>query len=150
MMRLKRSESPLPLFATLGTVEEFIGVDMTFGDVKRLSVKDVEKYFVRYQAVLVKRVTVDLTETVIDVGTKATSYVLPIDDVDETAKELKKNDIVTRELSTYTGYLALNAGRFVALATALFIIAKHVKLGKPKEEAAQPQVPEEPLVMAIE
>ena len=28
-----------------------------------------------------------------------------------------------RELSTFTGYLALNAGRLVALAAALFILA---------------------------
>ena len=76
----------------------------------------------RYQAVLGKRVTGDLTDTIIDVGVKATSFLLTLDDVDETTKDIKKNDLVMRELSTFTGYLALNAGRIVALAAALFIL----------------------------
>ena len=91
-----------------------------------------------------KKVTGDLTDTVIEVGSKATSYILPIDDVDDLSNELKNNDVVTRNLSTFAGYLALNGGRFVALATALFIIAKHVKFGDSRKK------PEEPLVMTIE
>ena len=104
----------------------------------------------RYQAVLGKRVTGDLTDTIIDVGVKATSYVLPIEDVDETTKDIKKNDLVMRELSTFTDYLALNARRLVALAAALFILAKHVDIEKPKERSTETQEPVEPLVSALE
>ena len=110
--------------------------------------KDSQKK--RYQSVLGKSVTGDLTDTIIDVGVKATSYVLPIDDVDETSKDLKKNDLVTHELSTFAGYIALNGGRLVALTAALFIVAKYVKLGKPTECATEAEEPEKPLVMGIE
>ena len=147
----------LAILATLGTAKDFIGMDMTLGDVKRLSVKDVEKSYVRYQAVLGKCVTGDLTDTVIEVTSKATSYVLPIDDVDDLSKDLKNNDVVTRDLSTFAGYLALNGRRFVALATALFIITKHVKLedsqkkpNTPQDSTKKPEEPLEPLVMTIE
>ena len=113
-----------------------------------MSQKDVEKYFVRYQAVLGQRTTGGLAETAIEATTKAVSYVLPIDDTNEVSKELHNNDVVMREMSTLVGYLALNGGRFVALATAIFIIAKHVKFGgkqqKTNEHQAETQVSEEP------
>ena len=54
-----------------------------------------------------------------------------------------------RELSTFTGYLGLNAGRLVALATALFILAKHVDIKKAKERSTETQEPVEPLASAI-
>ena len=144
-----KSES-LAILATLGTTKDWIGENFSLGDVTRLSDKDVEKYFLRYQVVLGKRVTGDLTDIIIDVCPKVASYVLPINDVNETTKDLKKNDLVVRELSTFTGYLALNAGRLVALAAALFILAKHVSLEKPKERSIETQEPVEPLVSAIE
>ena len=91
---IEAKREALAILATLGTSKELIGVDLSLGDVERLSVKDVVKYFLRYQSVLGKRVTDDLTDTIIDSGVKATSYVLPITNVDETAKDLKKNDLV--------------------------------------------------------
>ena len=101
-----------------------------------------------------KRVTGGLTETAIEVTSKATSYILPIDDVDDLSKELQNNDAVTRELSTFVGYLALNGGRFVALACALFIIAKHVKLGdhqqKPNITQKPSKTPEQPIEQTLE
>ena len=123
---------------------------MSLGDVKKMSQKDVEKYYVRYQAVLGKHVTGELTESVIDVTSKATSYVLTIDDTDELSKELHNNDAVMRELSALVGYLALNGGRFVALAIAIFIIAKHVKLGENQKKPKETQVSEEPTEQTLE
>ena len=128
----------LAILATLGTAKEFIGIDITLGNVKRMSQKDVEKYFVHYQAVLGQRITSGLGETVIETTTKAASNVLPIDDTNEISKELHNNDVVMRELSTLVGYLAVHGGRFVALATAIFIIDKHVKFGR--EETQVPDV----------
>ena len=123
-------------------------MDISLGDVKMMSHKDVEKYFVRYQAVLGQRTTGGLAETAIEATTKAASYVLPIDDTNDVAKELHNNDVMIRELSTLVGFLALNGGRFVALATVIFIIAKYVKFGgnqqKRNEHPAETQVPEEP------
>mgnify|MGYP001794501652 CR=1 FL=1 len=64
----------LAILATLGTSKDFIGVDMSLGDVRKMSQKDVEKYYVRYQAVLGRRVTGGLTESVIDVSSKGIAY----------------------------------------------------------------------------
>ena len=59
-----------------------------------------------------------------------------------------------RKLRTFVGYLALNGGRFVALASAILIIAKHVKLGgnkqKPNENPAETQVSEIPIDQTLE
>ena len=122
-------------------------MDISLGDVKKMSQKDVEKYFVRYQTVLGQRTTGGLAETAIEATTKAASYVLPIDDTNDVAKELHNNDVMIR-VSALVGFLALNGGRFVALATAIFIIAKHVKFGgkqqKTNEHPAETQVSEEP------
>ena len=79
---------------------------------------------------------------------KVSSIKIIIDDTNEVSKQLHNNEVVMRELSTIVGYLALNGGRFVALATVIFIIAKHVKFGgnqqKRNEHPAETQVPEEP------
>ena len=46
-----------------------------------------------------------------------------------------------RELSTFIGYIALNGGRLVTLASALSIVAKHIKLGVYQKN--KPEVTEE-------
>ena len=40
----------LAILASLGTAKDYLGVQMSLGDVKKLSPKDVEKYHYRYQA----------------------------------------------------------------------------------------------------
>ena len=147
---IEAKRESLAYLATLGTTKDWIGENFSLGDVKRLSDKNVEKYFLRYQAVLGKRATGNLTDAIIDVGAQAAAYVLPIDDVDEAAKDLKKNDLVTRELSGFAGYLALNAGRLVAIAIRFFRLAKHISLGKPNERSTETEEPVEPIVSAIE
>ena len=55
-----------------------------------------------------------------------------------------------RELSTFVGYLALNGGRLLALASAILIIAKHVKLGGSQKKPKETQVSEEPTERTLE
>ena len=133
-----------------------VGVQMSLGDVKRLSPKDVEKYFYRYQNIVGKQVTGGLVENAIKLASRLVSVVIPIDDGDALSNDLLQDELVKRELSTAAGYLVLKGGRFVALASALFHIVKHINLtidekiivehALPSEYMKSPEQPERDLV----
>ena len=123
----------LAILASLGSTEEFLGKAMSLGDIKRLSPKQVEKYFNRYKTVMGKKVTGGLVESAISAASVLISYVIPVDDVEALNEDLKNDDLVKRELSNFAGMLVLKGGRLVALASGLFKVAKHVKL-RPSEE----------------
>ena len=130
---LEVKRESLAILASLGSTEEFLGKAMTLGDVKRLSPKQVEKYFNRYKTVLGKQVSTGLVESAISAASVLISYVIPVDDVEALCEDLKNDDLVKRELSNFAGLLVLKGGRLVALASGLFKVAKHVKL-RPSEE----------------
>ena len=130
---LETERESLAILASLGTTEEFLGKAMSQGDVKRLSPKQVKKYFNRYKTVMGKKVTGGLVESAISAASVLISYVIPVDDVEALNKDLKNDDLVKRELSNFAGLLVLKGGRLVALASGLFKVAKHVKL-RPSEE----------------
>ena len=123
----------LSILASLGSTEEFLGKAMSLGDIKRLSHKQVDKYFNRYKTVMGKRVSNGLVESAISAASVLISYVIPVDDVEALNEDLKNDDLVKRELSNFAGLLVLKGGRLVALASGLFKVAKHVKL-RPSEE----------------
>jgi len=123
----------LAILASLGTTKEFLGVEMSLGDIKKLSAKDVEKYYNRYQTVLGKQVSSGLVESGIQVASQLISYVVPIDDAEALSKDLQNDELVKRELTNFAGLLVLKGGRMVALASALFQVAKHVKLRESEE-----------------
>ena len=125
----------LAILASLGSTEEFIGKSMTLGDVKRLTPKQVEKYFNRYKTIMGKQVSTGLVESAISAASVLISYIIPADDVEALNEDLKNDDLVKRELSNFAGMLVLKGGRLVALASGLFKVAKHVKL-RPSEESA--------------
>ncbi|EDO41662.1 predicted protein [Nematostella vectensis] len=91
----------LAILASLGTTKEFLGVDMSLGDIKKLSAKDVEKYFVRYQTVLGKQVTDGLVESALQAVSQVISYVVPVDDTEALSKDLQNDELVKRELSNF-------------------------------------------------
>ena len=133
---LETQRESLAILASLGTTEEFLGKAMSLGDIKKLSSKDVKKYFNRYKTVMGKKVTGGLVESAISAASVLISYVIPIDDVEALNEDLKNDDLVRRELSNFAGLLVLKGGRLVALASGLFKVAKHVKL-RPNEETAE-------------
>ena len=130
---LEVKRESLAILASLGSTEEFLGKAMSLGDIKRLSPKQVKKYFNRYKTVMGKRVTGGLVESAISAASVLISYVIPVDDVEALNEDLKNDDLVKRELSNFAGLLVLKGGRLVALASGLFKVAKHVKL-RPSEE----------------
>ena len=123
---IEEKRESLAILASLGTAKDYIGVQMSLGDVKKLSPKDVEKYYYRYQSILGKQVTGGLVENVLKLAINLTWNFLPIDDKDELTNDLLQDELVRRELTTAAGYLVLKGGRFVALASALFHVIKHV------------------------
>ena len=130
---IETERESLAILASLGTTEEFLGKAMSLGDIKKLSPKQVEKYFNRYKTVMGKRVTGGLVESAISAASVLISYVIPVDDVEALNEDLKNDDLVKRELSNFAGLLVLKGGSLVALASGLFKVAKHVKL-RPSEE----------------
>ena len=111
----------------MGTLENYTGLKMSLGDVKKLSPKDVEKYYNRYQVTMGNQVTGSLSDMVIEGAAEVISYLAPIDDKKELCEDLKKNDLLKQELNNVAGYAVLHGGRFVALGTCLVQIIKHVK-----------------------
>ena len=130
---IETERESLAILASLGTTEEFLGKAMSLGDIKKLSPKQVKKYFNLYKTVMGKKVTGGLVESAISAASVLISYVIPVDDVEALNEDLKNDDLVKRELSNFAGLLVLKGGRLVALASGLFKVAKHVKL-RPSEE----------------
>ena len=131
--KIEAERESLAILASLGTTKEFLGVEMTLGDIAKLSPKDVLKYFTRYQVTMGKQVTGGLVDSALQAASKVISYALPIDDYEALSKDLQSDELVRRELSNFAGLLVVRGGRFVALASGLFQVAKHISLGESKE-----------------
>ena len=130
---LEIKQESLAILAALGTTKEYLGVEMSLGDIKKLSEKDVEKYFNRYQAVMGKKINGGLVDSSLQLVSKLISYLVPVDDIESLCDDLKNDDLVNRELTNIVGLLALKAGRLAALASGLFQVGKHVKFNKNQE-----------------
>ena len=72
---------------------------------------------------------------------KAVGKLVSIDDVKALQEELNKDYIITQELSTLAGGLALRFGRFLALANTALITAKHIMFEKGKDHNVPPNTP---------
>ena len=130
----------LSILASLGTTKEFLGVEMSLGDIKKLSTKDVEKYYLRYQTILGKEPSSCLVDSAVLAAYKAVSMVVSIDDTKQLYQDLKSDEIIKRELSSFAGLLILKGGQLVALASAFFQVAKHINIGKQEEPIESKQV----------
>ena len=137
---LESERESLSILATLGTTKEFLGVEISLGDIKKLSTKDVEKVYLRYQSILGKQLSSSLVDSAVLAASKAVSMVVTIDDTEQLYQDLKSDEIIKRELSSFIGLLILKGGRLVALASAFFQVAKHVTIGKQEETSESKQV----------
>ena len=59
---LESKRESLSILASLGTTKEFLGVEMSLGDIKKLSTKDADKYYLRYQTILGKQLSSSLVQ----------------------------------------------------------------------------------------
>ena len=140
---IEEKRESLAILASLGTPKDYLGVQVSLGDVKKLTPKDVKKYYYRYQSVLSKQVTGGLVENGIKLASKTISRFIPIDDPDSLSNDLVQDEIVKRELVDAAGYLVLKGGRFVALASALFHIMSHVDFTVERKILEEPPEDEE-------
>ena len=143
---LESTRESLSILASLGTMKEFLGVEMSLGDIKKLSTKDVEKYYLRYQTILGKQLSSSLVDSAVLAASKAASIVVSIDDTEQLYQDLKSDEIIKRELSSFAGLLILKGGRLVALASDFFQVAKHINIGKQEEPSESKQVASKLLV----
>ena len=60
---LESKRESLSILSCLGSTKEYTGVDMDFSDTIKLSDKDVEKYYKRYQVVSGKKIADGLVDS---------------------------------------------------------------------------------------
>ena len=124
----------LVILASLGTTKEYLGVEMSLEKIHKLSDKEVEKYFNRYQKVAGQKMANGLVDSAIKTATKVISCFLPIDDTEALCSDLQKDELVKRELSNIAGLLVVRGGRLVALGSALFQVARHIKFNRDSQQ----------------
>ena len=115
----------LAILASLGSTKEYLGEELSLGDIQKLKEADVLKYYNRYKSVLGKQLHKGLIEAFIRTTVWGLSYFLNFDNTEELSKDLQNDELVKRELSLISGQLVLRGGRFVALGSGLFHIIKH-------------------------
>ena len=108
---------------------------MSLEKIHKLSDKEVEKYFNRYQIVAGQKMANSLVDSTVKTATKVISCFLPIDDTEALYSDLQKDELVKRELSNIAGLLVVKGGRLVALGSALFQVARRIKFNSDIEAA---------------
>ena len=126
----------LVILASLGTTKEYLGVEMSLEKIHKLSDKEVEKFFNRYQKVAGQKMASGLVDSAISTATKVISCFLPIDDTEELCYDLQNDELVKRELSNIAGLLVVRGGRLVALGSALFQVVRHIKFNRDSDSEA--------------
>ena len=136
----------LVILASLGTTKEYLGIEMSLEKIHKLSDKEVEKYFNRYQKVAGQKMANGLVDSAVSTATKVISCFLLIDDTEELCYDLQNDELVKRELSNIAGLLVVRGGRLVALGSALFQVARHIKFNSDSEaiEASEASGASEP------
>ena len=78
-----------------------------------------------------------LVDSAISTATKVISCFLPIDDTEELCYDLQNDELVKRELSNIAGLLVVRGGRLVALGSALFQVARHIKFNRDSDSDSE-------------
>ena len=110
-----------------GNCKEFLGIEFTQEQIKRLTKKDVEKYFKRYEASLSSKTCDAIVDTFIQLSCRGLAYFLPLDQ-EKLLNNLKKDFMVKRELYTIAGGLYLRYGSYMAAASAALLTLNNLKL----------------------
>ena len=81
----------LTVLVSIGNAKEAIGVQITHEQLKRLSDKDVEKFYKRYESLVGAKTTDSLIDSFIFLASKVVGISVDIKDIDAYQKELKKD-----------------------------------------------------------
>ena len=118
-------------------------MQLTYEQVKRLSDKDVENYYKRYEAFVGAKTTDSLIESFTFLVSKVVGMAVDIKYVDAYQKELKNDYTISKELSNLAGNLALKCGRFLALANVALISTKHINFAERTAEQKAEEIAEQ-------
>ena len=110
-----------------GRAKEMIGVDLTQDQVKRLTAKDVEKVFKRYEASLSSKTCSAMVDTLLQLSCRAIAHFLPFDR-ERLLNDLNDNFMVKRELIMLAGGLSLKYGRMMTAASLSLLTVKNIDL----------------------
>ena len=128
----------LAILVSTGKCKEAIGATLTHEQVGRLDEKEVMKYYKRYEAFVGAKTTENMIENFLSVSTQALGLAFKLKDAEALQNELKNDYIVTKELSSLSGSLALKCGRLLAVVNAFFIAAKHVDFSREEPPPLHP------------
>ena len=117
----------LAILVASGNCKEMLGVQLTQEQIKRLSKKDVEKFFKRYEASLSSKTCDAIVDTFIQLSCRGLAYFLPLDR-EKLLNNLKKDFMVKRELYVIGGGLYLRNGSYMAAASAALLTLNNLKL----------------------
>ena len=124
----------LRILAAGGSSLEYLGKQLSLGDVERLSPQDVEKYHARYEAVFARRVQQNAIRGVLKAVVKSIAFVLPyaglrLKDEDKLLSTLQDDELVTTELANRSCDWLVNnrLSPYLALASAACTTSSHVE-----------------------
>ena len=127
----------LAVLVSTGRCKEAIGTILTQEQVKRLSEKEVIKYYKRYETYVGSKTTDSLIDNFLSLAIKGVGMIVKIDDANALKNELKSDFIITKEMSQFCGGLALRFGGLLSVANAAAITAKHVDFSQVTEQIAE-------------
>ena len=82
------------VLVSTGKSKEAIGLQLTHEQLKRLTDKEVEKYYKRYETFVGSKTTESMVDRLLTLLTRGLQMVIEIDDVDAMKKELKEDFII--------------------------------------------------------
>ena len=123
---MESKRESLSILASLGTTKEFLGVEISLGDIKKSQPRMLKNIIYDIKTILGRQLSSSLVDSAVLAASKSVSMVVFIDDTEQLYQDLKSYEIIKRELSSFAGLLILKGGRFVALASAFFQVAKHL------------------------
>ena len=115
----------LAILASTGKAKEAIGVQLTHEQGKHLSDKGLRR-ITKVQDILGAKTTETLIESFPTLTTRAVGMFVRVKDVEALQNELKKDYIISKELSALAGNLVLRCERLLAVANAALITTKHI------------------------
>ena len=128
----------LRIIAAGGSSLEYLGKNLSLGDVEKFSTKDVEKYHARYEAVFAKKIQQNAIKGVLTVAVKSLGFLLPyaglcLRDESKLLETLQNDELITTELSNRSSTLLVNncLSPYLALASAAFNASSHVEKLQP-------------------
>ena len=128
----REEREALAILAASGNTKEYLGKELSLGDVHKLSRKEVASLHLRYQTTLGRQVDQSLSRGVLKVACKVVNRVLgavgkQLDSEQALLTDLQQDALIRRELSYGAGWIAVNGGRLVALVAALAHVGCHTE-----------------------